>query len=256
MVYNIKLRNMKTKTQSQGYLYTFSKTSFSKGKWCKKGITEGFDRPKRIITVLIADDHPYLIHGVETDLNKDRKIKIFGHASTYDEVLEKAAAFQPAVILLDLRMPGRDKHNFKYYMKALKGLGNSKIIIFSNETGWPRIYKCFEYGASGYIEKGLLAGNLAELIHRIIEGDELLVYTSEILPEVRLFGHKKEILHYIADGKENDEIAILMKLNVKTIQSYIGDIKTMLSRAFGMYPIGSRSLLLMANKLGYGHKVN
>ena len=98
-------------TQSQGYLYTFSKSSsFGQGEIAllpnnsKKGI----------ILTLVADDHPYLICGVESDLNKDPKIKIVGTAGSYDELLEKAALLQPNVILMDLRMPGYEKYELKH----------------------------------------------------------------------------------------------------------------------------------------------
>ncbi len=125
---------MNTLIQNQGYLYTFSKESFgqddhrlvlsslkkqgylylfSKDSFRKANPKENYNTKNEIITTLIADDHPYLIHGVESDLNKDSKIKIVGTANSYDEVILKTRELQPCIVLLDLRMPERDKYSLR-----------------------------------------------------------------------------------------------------------------------------------------------
>ena len=236
--------------QNQGYLYTFSKRNFLQGdNKHKKSVLK-----KEIILTLIADDHPYLIHGVETDLNKDPKIKTVGTAASYDEVISKAAELQPNIILLDLKMPGRDKHELEYYINGLKAAAKCKVIIFSNETGWARIHRCLDMGASAYIEKAISIGRLAEFIRRVYENDELLIFTAEQLPQIQFSRRQKEILHFIADGKENDEIAALLNIDVKTVQSYVNEIKEKFSEAFLIQPIRPRTLLLLASKLGFGTK--
>lgn len=242
---------METLLKNQGYLYTFSKNSFTNDH---NKIQELNYRNKKegIILTLIADDHPYLIHGVETDLNKDPKIKIIGTATSYDEVVQKAAELQPDIVLLDLRMPGRDKQDLKHYVRDLKAVGRCRVIIFSNETGWARIHKCLDIGASAYIEKAISIGRLAELIRKVYEEDELLIFTAEELPQIEFSPRQKDILHQIADGKENDEIASTLDIEVKTVQSYVNEIKAKLQEAFGMHPIRPRTLLLLASKLGFG----
>ena len=240
--------------QNQGYLYTFSKHSFkhheNEPEWLQQPNVK-----KEIILTLIADDHPYLIHGVEADLNKESKIKIVGTASSYDEVITKSAELQPDIVLLDLRMPGKDKHDLKHYLMGLKAVGKCKVIIFSNETGWARIHRCLDVGASAYIEKAISIGRLAEFIHRVHENEELLIFTAEELPKIQFSPRQKEILHFIADGKENDEIARLLSIEIKTVQSYVNEIKVKLSESFGIHPIRPRTLLLLASKLGFGNKV-
>ncbi|OGI20815.1 MAG: hypothetical protein A3B68_09795 [Candidatus Melainabacteria bacterium RIFCSPHIGHO2_02_FULL_34_12] len=207
-----------------------------------------------IILTLIADDHPYLIHGVETDLNKDPNIKIVGTAGSYDEVLEKAEELQPNIILLDLRMPGREKHDLEHYIKKLKTSAKCKVIMFSNETGWARIHRCLDMGASAYIEKAISIGRLAEFIRRIYQNNELVIFTAEPLPKIQFSKRQKEILNFMVDGKENDEIGKLLGIEVKTVQSYVNEVKEKFSEAFGILPIRPRTLLLLASKLGFGHK--
>ncbi|MBI3590551.1 MAG: response regulator transcription factor [Candidatus Melainabacteria bacterium] len=245
---------METLTQNQGYLYTFSKQSFEKDE-VKPDEPNCPSSKNEIILTLIADDHPYLIHGVETDLNKDKKIKIVGTAGSYDEVISRAAELQPDIVLLDLRMPGRDKHDLKHYITGLKAVGKCKVIIFSNETGWARIHRCLDIGASAYIEKAISIGRLAEFIRRVHENHELLIFTAEELPQIQFSKRQKEILHFIADGKENDEIANVLNIEIKTVQSYVNEIKAKFSEAFSMHPIRPRTLLLLASKLGFGNKV-
>lgn len=244
---------MTTLVKNQGHLYAFSKHSFNQ---TENGQEVNHPKPKReIILTLIADDHPYLVHGVETDLNKDPGIKIVGTAGSYDEVIDKAIELQPDVVLLDLRMPCRDKYDLKDYIARLKSTVKCKIVIFSNETGWARIHRCLDIGASAYIEKAISIGRLAEFIHRIHEDEELVIFTAEELPKIQFSKRQKEILHFIGDGKENDEIAGILNIEVKTVQSYVNEVKSKLSEAFGIHPIRPRTLLLLASKLGFGTKI-
>ena len=243
---------MEALQKDQGYLYFFSNKSF---RGCQNSYPKT-ETKKNIITVLIADDHPYLIKGVETDLNNDPRIKFFGGLGSYDELLERAKALQPDIILLDLKMPGNDKYDFKDYLTGIKSISNSKIIIFTNETGWPKVYKCLEHGASAYIEKAIAVGKLSDLIIQVYESNDLLIFTAEQKPDIRLGRKKKEILNYVIDGKENDEIAQILNLEIKTVQSYVSEIRSQFSRMFGIYPLSPRAFLFLASRLGYGHKVN
>ena len=245
---------MHSLTQSQGYLYTFSKDSFGQGEVRFNASVQN-NAKRGIIHALIADDHPYLIHGVESDLNRDPKIKIVGTAGAYDELLERATFLQPNVILMDLRMPGYEKYELKHFISKLKKVANSKIIIFSNETGWARIHRCLDMGVQAYVEKAISIGRLPEFIHRVYEDQELLIFTAEKLPQIQFSPRQKEILHYIADGKENDQIAALINIEVKTVQSYVNEIKAKFAEAFNIHPIRPRVLLLMASKLGFGRAV-
>ncbi len=245
---------METINKNQGYLYTFSRNSFWQEDIFDENNLPG--RKEGIIFTLIADDHPYLIHGVESDLNKDPKIKIIGTANSYDDVIQKSAILQPDIILLDLRMPGHDKHDLKYYIEQIKSRSKSKIIVFSNETGWARIHRCLDIGASAFIEKAISIGRLAEFIHRVHEKNEILIFTAEELPGIQFSKRQKEILHFIADGKENDEIANCLEIDVKTVQSYVNEVKAKFAEAFGIHPIRPRTLLLIASKLGFGSKAS
>lgn len=245
---------METIQKRQGYLYTFSKRSFNQGEEEHNGSLKK-NAKKEIILTLIADDHPYLIHGVETDLNKDQKIKIVGTAASYNDVLVRVRGLQPDVVLLDLKMPGSDSYDLKQFITEIKSLAKIKVIIFSNETGWARIHRCLDIGASAYIEKAISLGRLAEFIRRVYEQEELLIFTAEALPKIQFSKRQREILHFIGDGKENDEISNLLDIEVKTVQSYVNEVKEKLSLAFGIHPIRPRTLLLLASKLGFGTKV-
>ena len=108
---------MEATLQNPGYLYTFSKGSFGKKESRIQNLLN--NKKEGIILTLIADDHPYLIHGVENDLNKDPKIKIVCTVNSYDELTEKTKELQPDIILLDLKMPGREKHDLKDLIKNL-----------------------------------------------------------------------------------------------------------------------------------------
>ena len=244
---------MKPLTQNQGLLYTFPKLSSGIAEQPQKRVVRKIK--KEMVCVLIADDHPYLINGIESDLNKDPKIKIIGAASSYDEVLKKNNELKPNVILQDLRMPGLEKYDLKTFIPSLKEASGCKVIIFSNETGWARIHRCLELGASGYIEKGIAMGKMPEFIHRVVNDEELLIYTAEQLPQISFSPRQKQVLHLVADGIENDEISKVIDVETKTVQSYLNEVKDKLSAAFNVKPIRPRTLMILATKLGFGHQL-
>lgn len=232
-----------------GNLYSFSISESNEDE----NTASKTKQKNKIIQVLLADDHPYLINGIIEDLSKDSKIKIADTVNSYDELLGQARALSPDIVLLDLKMPEHRNRDLEYYIKHLRKL-KCKIIIFSNETGWARIHKCLEYGASGYIEKAISLGRLSELIYRICSEDELIVFTTEEFPQIEFSQRQKEIMHYLADGKENNEISILLEIDLKTVQSYINQVKSKLSTALGIYPIKPRTLCLLASKLGFSQR--
>ena len=237
---------------NDGYLYTFLQDAF---EYSLRYPVQMQGLKNQIILTIIADDHPYLINGIETDLNKDPKIKIVSTATSYDALLEQVKEHKPQIVLLDLKMPGCEKYNFKDFISKLKAYSDCKIIIFTSETGWVRIHRCLEIGASAYIEKAISLGKLKDLIHKIYSSSELMVYTAEELPQITVSKRQGEILHYMVDGKENNEIAILLDIDIKTVQSYINEIKFKFKESLGIYSLKPRTLLLLASKLGFGSKL-
>lgn len=228
---------------SKGFLYTFSKKNFSLTSTKKANV-------KEIIKVIIADDHPHLICGVEADLNKDSNIKIIGRSTSFMEVVELNKKIKADIILLDLKMPGSDKKSLKEVIADLTR--SSKVIVFTNETGWARIHKILELGASAYIEKAIAFGRLSEFIRHVYACNDLLIFSAEKMPKIQFSKRQTEILNLMVDGIENDQISETLKIELKTVQSYLTEIKIKLSDAFGIHPIRPRTLVLLAAKLGYG----
>lgn len=210
---------------------------------------------KQVIKVLIADDNPHLISGVEKDLESDKRIKIVGVVNSYYGLLDKVLELKPDVVLLDLKMPGLDKYGLSYYITKIKEQANTKIIIFTNDTGWARIYKCLELGASGYIEKAISLGKLSDFIRRVYEYEEEVIHTQDELPQIHFSKRQKEVLHLVADGKENEEIAMLLKIQVPTVKSCLNDIKLKIQEALYIHPVRARTLTLLAVKLGFGSRI-
>ncbi len=243
------------KTLKKGYVLSFGKNAFKEKRYRMNKFT-GEEDQKEFIKVLVADDHPHLLAGVKKDLNEAGNIRVVGVASSYEETLTKVKELKPDIVLLDLRMPGADKYDFHCFISELRASCRCKVIIFTNETGWARIYRCLEFGASGYIEKAISFGKLANFIRNVYEGTELVTYTADKLPEIDFSERQNVILHYVADGKENNEIAEMLGLDIKTIQSYLGVIKDKIGKTFQIHPLRPRALAVIASKLGFGTKLN
>lgn len=237
---------MKTSAKSSRHITMFGKNAFRQRVCTSK--------KKNALRVLIADDHPHLIAGLKEDLKRDKEIKIVGYAGSYNELLLKVDFLQPNVVLLDLKMPGYESHDLKEFITKLKAINHCKVIIFSNETGWARIQRCLEFGACGYIEKAISLGKLAEFIHKVYKDEELIVCTADELPRIDFSYRQKQILHYMADGIENDGIANLLGIGIKSVQSYVDVLRSKIEESFGIKPIRPRMLMFLASRLGFGSK--
>ncbi|MFO1433075.1 MAG: response regulator [Candidatus Competibacteraceae bacterium] len=100
--------------------------------------------------ILIVDDNPTNIEILEEYLEDDYELAI---ATSGEEALQKAATFQPALILLDIMMPGMDGYEVCRRIRAHPQLCQAKIIIVSAKAMLTERLEGYTAGADDYITK-------------------------------------------------------------------------------------------------------
>ena len=180
------------------------------------------------VTVVLGDDHPLVRQGVRRLLERE-EFAILGEASDGLEVIDLAARFHPDVILLDLSMP------------TLSGIGAipeiakvsplTKVIVLTMHTEEHYILEALRAGVKGCVSKTQAPEHLLQAIREVCRGG---VYLSPSVSGVVVQGYlakseqpydpltnrERQVLQLIAEGKTTKEVAVILRVSVKTAESH------------------------------------
>lgn len=121
------------------------------------------------ISVLIVEDHNLFRAGIRVGCQRDKSIVISGEATNGEEAVVKAAALNPDVILMDIRMPLMDGFESSKVIKAKNG--KTKIIMLSSHDSEDVIASAMSSGASGYCHKDIDSELLCSAIKAVHKGE-------------------------------------------------------------------------------------
>jgi len=178
-----------------------------------------------IITVAIADDHPVVLHGLETLVEAEPDMRIVARARDGEEAVRRILATRPAVVVMDVRMPGCD--GVEATERILAGHPDARIIVLSGEEG-PPVVRALKAGAFGFLSKTSLTEGLVTSIRQAVDGTPALssAYLRSVLEEVReptgagpLSGREIAIMELVAEGRTNDQIARGLHLSLSTVKA-------------------------------------
>lgn len=129
--------------------------------------------PTKVITVLIADDHPVVREGLVAIFKSQKDIKIIAEATNGEEACELCKQLTPDVLLLDLRMPKKDGLQAIVELMA-PGATKPRIIIMTTYESEEDIRRALKAGAKGYLVKGTAPQEIREAVRKVAEGESLL----------------------------------------------------------------------------------
>jgi DNA-binding NarL/FixJ family response regulator len=183
------------------------------------------------ITVLLADDHALVRAGIGSLLRELPDVRVVAEASDGREALELIAVRRPDVILMDVAMPGLN--GLEAVSHIAQDFPSVHVIILSMHANEEYILRALRSGASGYLLKDASVTELEMAIQAAIRGETYLSpavsqQVSEYLRRVEagttsleeLTRRQREVLQLIAEGYNNAEIAQLLEVSVKTVESH------------------------------------
>jgi DNA-binding NarL/FixJ family response regulator len=184
-----------------------------------------------VIRVLIADDHPVVRQGLRTFLGVQEDIEVVGEASNGAEVVSRAEALTPDVILLDLKMPDVDGLTA---LRELRDRGVSSRVLVLTSAGEPtRVLPVVRAGASGFLYKDVDPHALVQAIRAVHDGhvlfapdaaDAMLAPVQGDKGTAALTEREREVLGEIARGRSNREIARALVVSEKTVKTHVSNI--------------------------------
>ena len=186
------------------------------------------------ITVFLMDDHEVVRQGVRALLESTGEIDVVGEASNAAEALARIPAVQPDVAVLDVRVP--DGNGIEVCRDVRSAYGTQCLILTSYSDD-EALFEAIMAGASGYVLKQVRGTELISAVKRVAAGESLLdpAITGRVLQRLRepapiderlhsLTPQERRILHFIADGMTNRQIAGEMFLAEKTIKNYVSNL--------------------------------
>jgi DNA-binding NarL/FixJ family response regulator len=189
------------------------------------------------LRILIADDHPVFRHGIRTLLELTPEMEVIGEATTGAEAVSLAESLQPDVILMDLNMPGLN--GIEATRRISQTSPDIRILIITMFDDNASVFTAMRAGARGYILKDAEKAEIVRAIQAIGNGgaifspsiaSQLIAFFATPFPLAQkgvfpeLTEREREILHLIATGASNSEIAQQLVLSTKTVSNYVSTI--------------------------------
>lgn len=187
------------------------------------------------IRVLLADDHALVRAGMRSLLVAMSAVQVVGEASSGEEALVLAARERPDVVLMDIAMKGMSGLEAAARMREQQP--EVRVVILSMHAGEEYVLKALRAGAVGYLLKDAATGELELALRSVMRGESWFSpavsrqvvegYVQRVGGEPAsevLTARQREVLKLVAGGKSTKEIAFLLNLSVKTVETHRAQI--------------------------------
>ncbi len=182
-----------------------------------------------MISVFVADDHAMVREALAALVSRNDDIEVVGQCGNGLEILDSVRELAPDVVVLDITMPGMNGLDVCRLIR--RKVNRSAVLILTMHDDEEIIASALRNGASGYLLKEAAADQLAEAVRAVARGELYLGagIPSGVLQRInedeqdsydRLTTRERQVLQLIAEGKTNRDIAEVLELAVKTIDTH------------------------------------
>lgn len=178
--------------------------------------------------IILADDHALIRQCIGAILEQSPGLEVVAEASTGMEAVRLTCELQPDLVLMDLVMP--DGGGIEASRCIVSAFPDIKVLILSGHGDARSVRQALDVGASGFLVKGCDASELLEAISAVADDG---LYLSPVLAELLgidlptgrldkspLSEREEEVLTLIASGKTSREVAALLEISPKTVETH------------------------------------
>ena len=190
------------------------------------------------IRVLLADDHALVRAGIRALLQKLDNVQVVAEAGDGQEALRPIKKHQPDIALLDIAMPGLN--GLDVDGRVASECPEVRVVLLSMHVSEEYVWQALKVGAAGYLLKDSRISELGLAITSVMEGETYLSprvskHVAEYLRRVggdearerpeagpydQLTPRQREIQQLIAEGRSTKEIAQVLSVSVKTVETH------------------------------------
>lgn len=184
------------------------------------------------IRVLLADDHGLVRAGIRSLLDQVETLTVIGETGDGRAVLKLVKEHQPDIVLLDIAMPSLN--GLEVAARISRDYPDTRAIMLSMHANEEYVLQALRAGASGYLLKDAATAELEIAIRSVVHGktylspsisktviDEYLDNNTRARsPLERLTARQREILQLVAEGHTTRQIADMLSVSVKTVETH------------------------------------
>lgn len=184
-------------------------------------------------TIVLADDHQVVRQGLRALLEEEPDLRLLGEAGDGLETIQLVERLCPDVLVLDLMMPGLN--GLEVTRQVGKRAPQTRVIILSMHADEAYVLEALRNGACGYVLKDASVAELVQAVREVAAGRRYLssplseraieayVETAQgsVLDRYEtLTDREREVLHLVAEGHTNVEIATRLSISPRTAETH------------------------------------
>jgi DNA-binding NarL/FixJ family response regulator len=189
------------------------------------------------VSLLVADDYEIVRRGIRALIKEQSEWQIVAEAGDGRDAVTKAAEFQPDVAILDITMPSLNGLDAAKQIAKLSP--HTKILILTVHESDQLIRQALDAGASGYIFKTDASFDLITAVKALLSAKAFFTPkvsqmvlngylgkgpTASSDEHLQITGREREIVQLLAEGKHSKEVAAVLNITVKTVESHRSNI--------------------------------
>ncbi|MCC3290237.1 MULTISPECIES: response regulator transcription factor [unclassified Arthrobacter] len=194
--------------------------------------------PSPPIDVVVVDDHAIFRSGLRADL--DARINVVAEADSVETAIAAITARRPAVVLLDVHLPGGNGGGGAEVLAGCAGLlGVTRFLALSVSDAAEDVVTVIRAGARGYVTKTISGPEISDAVLRVAGGDAVFsprlagfvldafgtASVAAVDDELdRLSARELEVMRLIARGYSYKEVARELFISVKTVETHVSSV--------------------------------
>ena len=186
---------------------------------------------------MLVDDHEVVRLGLKALIDRHPEMEVIAEADSAEEAVTKAVAFQPDVIVMDIRLGSSS--GVDACRDIVSQLPNIKVIMLTSYAEDDVLFAAIRAGAAGYVLKQAGGQDVVRALQAVAQGQALLdpSLTERVFAQVRRAAHdqqsaafamlseqERRVLALVAEGQTNREIALGLHLGEGTVRNYVSNI--------------------------------
>jgi DNA-binding NarL/FixJ family response regulator len=183
------------------------------------------------VRVLLADDHAVVREGLAALLGTQPDIEVVGAVGDGREAVRESRRLEPDVVVMDVTMP--ELNGIEAAGQIHDACPATSVVMLSMHSDVEHVYRALRAGARGYLLKSSAGSEVAEAVRAVISGrrylsskiaesvlDDYIRKRSTDSPLESLSPRERQILQLIAEGRATADIARMLSLSPKTVDTY------------------------------------